>query len=69
MVSYLEDSCRDSAVGISAGYGSGSQTFWFAAHCKTYKNVLAHFMFKIKNTLINLNYEYMSLYKWVSSHF
>jgi hypothetical protein len=28
--------------------------FWFAAHCKTYKNVLANFVYKIKNILIYL---------------
>jgi hypothetical protein len=31
--------------------------FWFATHCKTYKNLLAHFVYKIKNILIFLNYE------------
>jgi hypothetical protein len=31
--------------------------FWFVVHCKTYKNVLAHFGYKIKNKLIYLNYK------------
>jgi hypothetical protein len=26
--------------------------FWFAAHCKTYKNFLTHFVYKVKNILI-----------------
>jgi hypothetical protein len=26
--------------------------FWFTAHCKTYNNFLAHFVYKIKNILI-----------------
>jgi hypothetical protein len=31
---------------------SGSQTLLFAAHCKTHKNFLAHFVYKIKYILI-----------------
>jgi hypothetical protein len=27
----------------------GLKLFWFAAHCKTYKHFLAHFVYKIKN--------------------
>jgi hypothetical protein len=26
--------------------------FWFTAHCKTHKNFLVHFVYKIKNILI-----------------
>jgi hypothetical protein len=33
-------------------YTTGSQIFWFAAHCKTCNHFLAQFVYKFKNILI-----------------